>query len=80
VFNTDVVDGIATWLDGMTLPIPGVEFPGDEAAQDSPVRVLMVSAEQYNSFVRAPTSARCRPTRTLAANWPRTTRCSWATR
>ena len=53
VFNTDVVDGIATWLDGMTLPIPGVEFPGDEAAQDSPVRVLMVSAEQYNSFVQS---------------------------
>lgn len=53
VFNTDVVDGIATWLDGMTLPLPGVHFENDEAASDSPLRVLMVSAEQYNSFVQS---------------------------
>jgi len=53
VMNSDVVDGIATWLDGMALPLPGVEFENDEAAADSPVRVLMVSAEQYNSFVQS---------------------------
>ena len=35
------------------LPLPGVEFENDEAAADSPVRVLMVSAEQYNSFVQS---------------------------
>ena len=54
VMNSDVVDGIATWLDGMALPLPGVEFENDEAAADSPVRVLMVSAEQYNRSSRAP--------------------------
>lgn len=53
VMNTDVVDGIATWLDGMTLPIPGVVFDNDEQASDSPLRVLMVSAEQYNSFIQS---------------------------
>jgi N4-gp56 family major capsid protein len=53
VFNTDVVDSIATWLDGMALPIPGVVFDNDEQASDSPLRVLMVSAEQYNSFVQS---------------------------
>ncbi len=53
VMNSDVVDGIATWLDGMALPLPGIQFEGDEAAEDDPVRVLMVSPEQYNSFVQS---------------------------
>lgn len=53
VFNTDVVDGIATWLDGMALPVPGVEFDNDEQANDDPLRVLLVSPEQYNSFLQS---------------------------
>jgi len=53
VFNTDVVDGIATWLDGMTLPLQGVEFENDEQAADDPLRVMLVSAEQYDSFVKS---------------------------
>lgn len=53
VLNAETVDGIATWLDGMSIPIPGVVFDNDEAASDSPLRVLMVSSEQYNSFVQS---------------------------
>lgn len=53
VFNADVVDAIATQLDEMVIQIPGVEFPDDKAAQDSPVRVLMVTPQQYNSFVKS---------------------------
>ena len=71
VMNSDVVDGIATWLDGMALPLPGVEFENDEAAADSPVRVLMVSAERYNSFVRAPISGRCKHRVSLGRKWPK---------
>lgn len=53
VFNADVVDSIATWLDGMSIPLPSVIFDNDEQASDAPLRVLMVSAEQYNSFVQS---------------------------
>ena len=53
VFNADVVVSIATWLDGMSIPLPSVIFDNDEQASDAPLRVLMVSAEQYNSFVQS---------------------------
>jgi N4-gp56 family major capsid protein len=53
VFNSDVVDSIATWLDGMTLPLPGVQFENDEMASDSPLRVMFVSPEQYDAFVKS---------------------------
>lgn len=53
VMNSDVVDALRTKLDSMPLPPPGVKFEGDVAADDSPVRVLLVSSEQYTSIVQS---------------------------
>jgi N4-gp56 family major capsid protein len=53
VMNTDVVDSLATLLERMPLPPPGVQFENDQMANDSPVRVLLVSAEQYTSFLQS---------------------------
>ena len=50
LMNADVVDGIRTYLDSMAVPPPPVVFPDDQAAADSPMRVLMVSSEQYTAF------------------------------
>lgn len=53
VMNTDVVDSIRTKIDSMPLPPPPVIFKDDQAAMDSPLRVLMVSSEQYTSIVQS---------------------------
>jgi N4-gp56 family major capsid protein len=53
VLNMDVVDSIRTVLDSMPLPPPPVVFEGDKMASDAPVRVLLVSSEQYTSFVQS---------------------------
>jgi N4-gp56 family major capsid protein len=53
VMNADVVDGLRTFLDSMPLPPPPVIFEGDKMASDAPVRVLLVSSEQYTSFVQS---------------------------
>jgi N4-gp56 family major capsid protein len=53
VMNSDVVDSIRTLLDGMPLPPPQVKFEGDQMAEDVPMRVLLVSSEQYTSFVQS---------------------------
>ena len=53
VLNADVVDGIRTYIDSMPLPPPPVVFEGDAASTDSPLRVLLVSSEQYTSFVQS---------------------------
>lgn len=53
VLNADVVDGIRTYIDSMPLPPPPVIFDGDKMAGDSPLRVLLVSSEQYTSFVQS---------------------------
>jgi N4-gp56 family major capsid protein len=53
VMNMDVVDAIRATLDSMQLAPPAVEFDGDKLSADSPIRVLMVSAEQYLSFVQS---------------------------
>lgn len=53
VLNADVVDGIRTYVDAMALPPPPVVFDGDKMAGDSPLRVLLVSSEQYTSFVQS---------------------------
>lgn len=52
VLDVDVVDAIATYMDQIELPPPPVKFEGDEAAEDSPIRVLLVSPAQYNSFAK----------------------------
>jgi len=53
VLNTDVVDAVRTLVDSMALPPPPVIFEGDKMANDAPLRVLLVSAENYNSFVKS---------------------------
>ncbi|HCF3551009.1 capsid protein [Pseudomonas phage Epa33] len=52
VLDVDVVDSIATYMDQIELPPPPVKFEGDEAAEDSPIRVLLCSPAQYNSFAK----------------------------
>jgi len=53
VLNADVVDAIRTLVDSMPLPPPPVVFEGDKMASDSPLRVLLVSSENYTSFVQS---------------------------
>lgn len=53
VMNSDVVDAIRTLVDGMPLPPPTVKFADDQMSNDSPMRVLLVSSEQYTSFVQS---------------------------
>lgn len=53
VMNIDVVDAIRTKLDSMPLPPPPVRFKDDQMSQDAPMRVLLVSSEQYTSLVQS---------------------------
>lgn len=53
VMNIDVVDSIRTLLDGMPLPPPTVKFADDQMSNDVPMRVLMVSSEQYTSLIQS---------------------------
>lgn len=50
LMTVDVIDAIRTKIDGMPLAPPSVHFPNDQAANDSPLRVLLVSSEQYTSI------------------------------
>lgn len=54
VFNADLVDSLRAFLDTMALPPPSVEFDGDKLAADSPLRVLLCSADQFNGFTQSP--------------------------
>lgn len=54
LFSMDVVDGLRSWMDQIPLPPPPVEFEGDLAATDSPIRVAMVSPAQYSGFATDP--------------------------
>jgi N4-gp56 family major capsid protein len=51
--STDLVDSLATWLDGVPFAPGSVKFDGDELSNDSPLRVLLVSNEQYNGFLQS---------------------------
>ena len=53
VMNADLVDALRTQLEGMAVPPPPVVFEGDKMAADSPLRVLLVSSEQYTSFLQS---------------------------
>lgn len=53
VMNADVVDAIRSTLESMAVPPPPVVFEGDKMASDSPIRVLLVSAEQYAAFLKS---------------------------
>jgi N4-gp56 family major capsid protein len=51
--SMDVLDSLRTWIDGVPFAPSAVKFDGDELAEDSPLRVLLVSSEQYTSFLRS---------------------------
>jgi N4-gp56 family major capsid protein len=53
VMNTDLIDALRTQLDSMPIPPPPVIFEGDKMASDSPLRVLLVSSEQYTSILQS---------------------------
>lgn len=53
VMNMDLLDALRSQLDGMAVPPPPVVFEGDKMASDSPLRVLLVSSEQYASFLQS---------------------------
>lgn len=50
LFKMDTVDAMRTVLDQIPLPPPIVKFEGDAAAEDSPLRVWLMSPAQYNKF------------------------------
>ena len=54
LFKMDTVDSMRTVLDQIALPPPIVKFEGDKAAEDSPIRVWMMSPAQYNRFAADP--------------------------
>ena len=54
VLSMDVVDAIRTTMESIALPPPAVKIPGDVVAEDSPLRVLLVSPAQYHSFSQDP--------------------------
>lgn len=49
-----VIDAIRTTMDQIALPPPPVRFEGDNAADDEPLRVLLVSPAQYSAFATDP--------------------------
>lgn len=49
----EVLDAIQAYLSEMTIPPPPVILPGDEMAQDDPIHILMVSAQQYNNILQS---------------------------
>lgn len=54
LMKMDTIDGIATTMEQIALPPPPVKFEGDAAADDHPLRVLLVSPAQYSSFSQDP--------------------------
>ncbi|MDK4680842.1 DUF4043 family protein [Kingella negevensis] len=54
LFTMDTVDSMRTVLDQIPLPPPIVQFEGDKAATDSPLRVWLMSPAQYNRFSADP--------------------------
>lgn len=45
-----IVDAARTLVESIALPPPAIRLPGDQAADDSPLRMLMVSPAQYHQF------------------------------
>lgn len=52
--SMDVVDSLRQWGDSIALPPPPVEFDNDQAATDSPIRVLLAGPGQYSQFATDP--------------------------
>lgn len=54
LFTMDTVDSMKSVLDTIALPPPICKFEGDTNADDSPIRVWLVSPDQYNKFAAQP--------------------------
>lgn len=54
VLNMDTVDAVRTVMESIALPPPAVKIPGDVVAEDSPLRVMLVSPAQYHAFAQDP--------------------------
>lgn len=54
VMSMSVVDSLRSVMDDMVMPPPIVKFDGDDAAEDDPLRVLLVTPLQYNQFAADP--------------------------
>ena len=51
--SLSIVDSIRAMIDDMAFPPMPCKFDGDELANDEPIRVLLVSALQYSSFIQS---------------------------
>lgn len=52
VLDMSVVDAIRTTMESIALPPPAIKLPGDKVADDSPLRMLLVSPAQYHAFAQ----------------------------
>lgn len=52
VLSMSVIDSMRAVMDEMVLPPPIVKFDGDDAAEDEPLRVMLVTPLQYNALAR----------------------------
>ena len=50
MLSMTIVDAVRTLVESIALPPPAIRLPGDAAADDSPLRMLMVSPAQYHQF------------------------------
>jgi len=50
LLKMSTVDAVRTFMDQIELPPPPVQFDGDQAATDSPIRVMLLSPAQYSGF------------------------------
>jgi hypothetical protein len=50
VFALEVIDSLRAVFDSLVLAPPPVKFPGDPAATDAPLRVMLVTPLQYNQI------------------------------
>lgn len=50
LLKMSTVDAVRTFMDQIELPPPPVQFDDDQAATDSPIRVMLLSPAQYSGF------------------------------
>lgn len=50
LLKMSTVDAVRTFMDQIELPPPPVQFDEDQAATDSPIRVMLLSPAQYSGF------------------------------
>lgn len=55
VFSIDTVDAMRTVMDSLALPPPSIQIPGDAAAEDSPLRLWLLSPAQFDTFAASST-------------------------